>query len=172
MNSKSKIEMKIKLIFTILLVGIGSFADNKVLFGCYPSQKETRFQVLENEEEILVRFVNPRGYESMPQFDGPVSAEGISLLKWQIEGLKNIGNQIQFSWKKNNCQIEKEKQIINCDNKGNSSVSDIIPFSITTTEITEKIKLQESKKIKYRLVLESQGNIFFPTIEFSQNFCN
>lgn len=139
-------------------------------FACIPSEKETRIQVLVQDKKIEVRVTNPRGYDFMPQFEGPSSPFSISFQKMQAEDLKSLGDVFTYSWPKDKCQLNVEKYTLDCQSEAETDVKGIKSFSLTTSELTEKHLEELTEKRKYRFVLE-QGNIYFVTLNFDTSRC-
>ena len=158
-----------KFIFTILVL-LSSTAFSYEGFHCVPSMRETRMQVLMQNDEVQVLVVNPSGYTFMPQFDGPHSVFNISFNKMQGEDLKELGDSFIFSWPKSSCQIDSEKFTISCRSEAKVAVKGIKSFGLTTTEVTEKYENETYEKRKFRLSLE-QSNVYFVTLEFGTNSC-
>jgi hypothetical protein len=158
-----------KIVFAFLVLWSSS-AFSFVGFHCIPSLRETRMQVLVQNEEVQVLVVNPSGYAFMPQFDGPNSVFNISFNKMQGEDLKDLGDSFFFSWPKSACQIDSDKFTVSCRSEAKLAVNGIKAFGLTTTEVIEKYEGETYEKRKFRLSLE-QSNIYFVTLQFDTKSC-
>jgi hypothetical protein len=159
-----------KLLITSLIL-FTSTAFSYEGFHCVPSMRETRMQVLVQNDEVQVLVVNPAGYEFMPQFDGPHSIFNISFNKMQGEDLKDLGDSFVFAWPKSACQIDSDKFTVSCRSEAKAAVKGIKSFGLTTTEVTEKYESETYEKRKFRLSLE-QGNVYFVALQFDTKFCS
>lgn len=139
-------------------------------FRCMPSMRETRMQVLIQNEEVQVLVVNPTGYDFMPQFEGPQSVFNISFNKMQGEDLKDLGDSFTYSWPKEACQLDVEKFILNCRSQAKAAVNNVKSFGLTTSELSEKYDGQATEKRKFRFSLE-QGNTYFVSLQFDMKAC-
>lgn len=158
-----------KLIF-VALVLFSSGAFSYEGFQCVPSLRETRIQVLVQNDEVQMLVVNPSGYNFMPQFDGPNSVFNISFNKMQGEDLKELGDSFIFSWPKSACRVDSEKFIISCGGEAKVAIKGVKSFGITTTEVVEKHENETYEKRKFRLSLE-KNNIYFVALQFDTKSC-
>lgn len=156
------------LVVMILLLSEVSFAEG---FYCLPSLKQTGLRVEKSDTTVKIEIKNPMGYDFMPQFDGPTSASSLSFQKMQFEDLKELGSFFVFEWDISKCQLDAKNKSVNCDGASENKVKSIQSFYLSTTEVTEKIRNDQSAKFKYRLNLDKEGSLYFVSLEFYDQNC-
>lgn len=139
-------------------------------FRCVPSMRDTRFQVLVTEKTVELLVTSPMGYNFMPQFESPQSVFHQGFNKMQGEDLKALGDQFQFIWKKEGCQVDSKQFKISCLEPAALPVKDIKAYGLTTTEVVEKYGEDTYEKRKFRLSLE-KGNMYFVSQQFEIRNC-
>lgn len=158
-----------KLFFGILF--LASLANADKGFYCIPSLKQTGLQVISDGKTVSVSVRNPMGYEFMPQFEGPVTAQSIPLQKMQYEDLKKLGDGFTLQWPVAACQLDAVAKSIDCDGQPLQKISDIETNLVSTTLISEKSRGQSYDKQKYRFSFEKEGNFYFVSMEFYSLNC-
>ncbi len=156
------------LVLMALFISEVSFAEG---FYCLPSLKQTGFRVEKSEKAVKIVIKNPMGYDFMPQFDGPTSASSLSFQKMQFEDLKDLGSDFVFEWDLSKCQLDAKNKTVNCDGASENKVKLIQSFYLSTTEVIEKIRNDQSAKFKYRLNLDKDGTMYFVSLEFYEQNC-
>lgn len=159
--------MKLAFVLSFLFTSFGFAYEG---FHCVPSLRDTRLQVLVQNDEVQVLVINPSGYSFMPQFEGPHSVFNISFNKMQGEDLKELGDSFFYSWPKESCKIDSEKFIVTCRSEAKTAVKGIKSYGISTSEIIEKYEDETYEKRKFRFSLE-QSNLYFVTLQFEKKSC-
>ena len=160
--------MKLIIILSLFMV---SMAQANSGFYCIPSLKQTGFQVVTDGKNITVRVTNPKGYDFMPQFEGPVAPQTVPLQKMQYEDLKSLGDSFTVQWPASSCQLDHVNKVIDCDGPASKKISDIESNLLSTTQITEKSRGQSYNKQKYRFTFTKDGNFYFVALEFYDLNC-
>lgn len=167
------------LFFTVLLQNIPTLTSAANLpttiegFACSADPRSSRLQVVWNDSQIRVNILNPSGYSMMPQMEGPLTQFLIPFFKMQAEDLQAIGDQIEFIWPREKCQVNARGNVfaMDCSGSVQSSVaSGITASSLSSTSIEETSAQDVTKKMKYRFVLE-QTNFYFVSLEFPLSSC-
>lgn len=156
------------LVLMALFISEVSLAEG---FYCLPSLKQTGLRVEKSEKAVKIVIKNPMGYDFMPQFDGPTSASSLSFQKMQFEDLKDLGSDFIFEWDISKCQLDTKNKTVNCDGASENKVKSIQSFYLSTTEVIEKIRNDQSAKFKYRLNLDKDGTMYFVSLEFYEQNC-
>lgn len=140
-------------------------------FRCMPSLRQTHIYAEQTAENFKMIVTNPMGYDYMPQYEGPVAAAAVPIQKMQFEELKALGDQFVVTWPAKSCTINKTEKTVQCDGEATTGVADIKSYILTTSQITEKVRGDVYKKLRYRLGLEKDGNFYFVTFEFIDLNC-
>lgn len=158
-------------IFLLLghLITINSFAFDG--FICNPSDRQTRVQFLEINDQIEIRVTNPAGYEFMPQFDGPVSKFSMGYQKFQYDSLEALGDIFTITWPKKSCALDSKKFNIKCGGDGQLSVKNIQANGIETIKVTEEYYFGTYESRKFRFSFNKEGSYLFSTLQFNIDNC-
>ena len=163
--------MKLLVLAVFLLNGPFGLAAT-VGFRCIPSERETRFQALQEDDSVAIRVTNPSGFEMMPLLEGPLSQFQIPFLKMQAEDLKALGVAFEVRWKKSQCaQVDWATHQLTCQSSGQLSVTGIQALSLTSFLVTETGFDSKYALHKYRFIFESVGNYYFVTLMFPDSTC-
>jgi len=160
-----------KFVFVLVSFFVVSVVQAYEGFRCFPSLRETRIQVLAQNDEIQVLVNNGAGYDFMPQFEGPNSVFNLSFNKMQGEDLKDLADSFTFAWPKDQCKLDTENFTVSCRSEAKASVKSVKSFGITTTEILEKYEDEKYEKRKFRMSLE-KDNFYFVSLVFDTKSCS
>lgn len=161
-----------KLSVIVFLICLVEKSWSKTIVMCWPSQRDTRF-VVDNENtnnKYGFYLTNPLGYEYMPQYQGPASASSLSFQKMQFDDLKSMGSSFKMIWSIDQCKYTDNFNFI-CNGEVTTSDSSIKGVSVVTTIIDERTNDQLYRKIRYRLGLVKNGNTYFVTLEYPLDRC-
>lgn len=162
--------MFLKSSYLLLFLLISSTGKAIQGFSCIPSARETRIQVLIDENTVKMTIVNPMGYQFMPQFDNATSVFNIPFLSMQGEDLKDLSDGFTVSWPKKLCTVDTTNFTIGCTSEALNKINSIKPLGLTTTEITEKYEAEIYSKRKFRFTLENI-NVYFLSLQFDTRTC-
>jgi len=164
--------MKYKIFYLLALIILVQNARAKTIVMCWPSQRDTRFVVDDENSRNKFGFylTNPIGYDYMPQFQGPASAASLSFQKMQYEDLKSIGSSFKVIWDADQCKYVENFNFI-CNGEVATSDSSIKAVSLSTTLIEERTNDQLFRKVRYKFGLLKNGNTYFVTLEYPQERC-
>lgn len=138
-------------------------------FRCIPSLRDTRLQVLVQDENIELRVTNAFGYKFMPQFSNG-SVFNLAFFKMQGQDLEGLGDVFSFSWPREKCELDSKNFILNCQGEAITKVNEITSYGISTTEITEKLQDKKYEKRRFR-ISTLKDNLYFVNLEFYTQNC-
>lgn len=140
-------------------------------FGCFPSPKQSFIKVIEAHPWVEFQVYNPRGYQEMGQFLGPISPVGINLIQWQLKALEGLGQVFSFKWSMAQCQSQFSLFKLDCQSYAKESPTNFRAQSIKTILVQEQSTESQVKKIRYQIPIETQGDLYFLNLEFFAPSC-
>lgn len=103
----------IRLIFILSLFSSSAFA-----LTCIENPAGLAASVQKSGDQIKFRFVAGRGYDSIPQVEGPIGGVHLWWTKYQIESLKELGDTFEFSMPLSACDLKRASEgIFSCSGK-------------------------------------------------------
>src|SRR5688572_29243277 len=93
-----------------ILVLISLFSPSLWALSCLEYSSGLSAAVIREGDQIKFRFEAGRGYDSIPQVEGPLGVYQMPLAKYQIEALKEIGNGFQISVPASACDLKRASQ--------------------------------------------------------------
>lgn len=162
----------IRFLFVLIFMNVVSLAASaKVGFYCIPSMKSTWIYVEKKIDVVTIVVKNPKGYDQMPQFDGPTSPVTIPFQKMQFEDLKALGDEFVLEWPIARCEYNNEEMTLFCNGVASKKSAGIESYGFNTIQITEKYKDQSYQKNRYRINFEKDGNTYFASLDFFTTTC-
>lgn len=118
--------------------------------------------VLRDSDQLIFSFSASRGYESIPQVQGPVSHQNMPLAKYQIESLKSLGNGFEIRIPVKNCNLERASEgIFSCSAQGNVAGTDLAFGSLYGFKSRESHVSGEFETQNFRLMVSKEDTFFF-----------
>lgn len=124
------------------------------------------------QEQISVRILAGRGYDSLPQIEGPVSQNDLPVLKFQMDYLKKLGDLIEFQMPTSTCDLTRFTQgIFSCykevDVKNSTfKVQSLTAYAVKQSHVSGDFELQN-----FRMLIGDE-NLFFFGVPFAKIHCN
>jgi hypothetical protein len=112
-----------------------------------------------------------RGYESIPQMEGPISAGDFAMLNLQSESLKEMGSGFDLDFPKSSCDLSKSSQgIFQCFAEVSLPGTHLKASSLTAYTTLQNHLFGPFAIQNFRLLIGDQ-NVFFFGLSFPADAC-
>jgi hypothetical protein len=119
--------------------------------------------------------VHSPSYESMPQFEAPLSPNMLPLMNQQVGDLKGLGTDFAFRWEKTRCQFAKDDPwLVSSDGKSEQTKgsSGIDALLFTTAHIDENSLSGKNSLLRLRFIFQGKGGMYFSALPFPTAYCS
>ena len=139
---------------------------------CFDSSSGLMASINRDSEKVHFRFSAGRGYESIPQFEGPVSASDLKMIRFQTESLKEVGDGFEISIPSKDCDFRRaEEGIFACYSEGKIAGTELQFSALTGYKTKQSHASGDFETRSFRLMI-GKGDRFFFAIPFPAHSCS
>jgi hypothetical protein len=145
-----------------LMLAVLFFAPSAFALTCGEYSSGLAASVYKEGDQIKFKFMAQRGYESIPQFEGPIGGHQMPLVKYQIESLIELGSQFEISMPVSSCDLTRASEVIFACNSGGKiagtklSFSSLNGFRVKQSHVSGDFETQN-----FRLMVGDVDTFFF-----------
>jgi hypothetical protein len=121
--------------------------------------------------ELKFRFSAARGYESIPQIEGPVAARDMPVMQWQFKSLKELGSSFEVVFPESVCKLDRRSEgvfqcFLDVPIAGTGlTASSLTAFTALQSHVSGDFELQN-----FRLLIGTT-DVFFFSVSFPKTSC-
>lgn len=146
----------------LFFLGFLFFAQVSGALTCFEHNSGLLAAAVRDSDQIIFRFSASRGYDSIPQMEGPVGAHQIPLLNYQIESLRQIGSSFEIRIPLAHCDFEKASEgLFACNSFGKIAGTDLSFTSLSGFRVKTSRVSGEFEKQNFQLILSKTDTFFF-----------
>lgn len=137
--------------------------------------RQARVTVWSEEDNVLMRFRNPEGFENFPLFEGVVTSRNLFLLKNALEDLKIFKSDITVRWQRDQCERDLSRPfLLACRGQGKilePLVNGVETYTLSTQVDKQEILASSFETVKFNWVVSVNGRHHFITFPFAKETC-
>jgi hypothetical protein len=155
------------VLFTWFLCGSQGFA-----LTCGGGQSGLSASAFRDQDQVIFRVSAGRGYESLPQVQGPLSAQDMAMARFQIESLKPLGTYFEISMPADKCDLRRSAEgIFSCSARVKIPGTNLEASSLNGYREKQSHTSGDFEVQNFRMMI-GDVNVFFVNIPFARDYCS
>jgi len=138
------------------------FSPSIWALSCFEYSSGLSASVIRDGDQIRFRFEAGRGYDSIPQVEGPLGVYQMRLAKYQIEALKEIGSGLQISVPASACDLKRVSEgIFSCSAVGKIPGTKLSFTMFNAFRVKQSHTSGDFETQNFRLMVSAEDTFYF-----------
>lgn len=146
----------------ILLLSFLLSSEIALALTCFQPHAGLMAAVFKNGEKLVYRFSASRGYESIPQVEGPTGIQQMPLVKYQLESLKEIGSGFEVQIPLKDCDLSRSAEgLFSCTGQGKIAGTELSFSSLKSFKVKQTHLSGDFESLNFQMMIAKDDTFFF-----------